>query len=288
MKISSSSLSSSDRLGAYESVDGGRSSVEVRYTVGVPLPNLIPRRLIRGSETLMLDERHSLAAERFRRLKSALSHQDPNPQVIAVTSSVAEEGKSMVATNLAMAFARDHEGEVLLIDGDLRDPSLHLWVEPQPQLGLSDVIAGRARVDDAMLTLENSTLKIIPAGSRAEDPIGLVTTRRFEEFLHTLRTRFKWIVIDTPPAVPFADAGVIGQATDGVLVVARSEATPKRAFVETIDALGSARILGAVRNAATPSVFDRLRGEHRLHEPFYAPARRPRPRFRRWIPGFRW
>jgi receptor protein-tyrosine kinase/non-specific protein-tyrosine kinase len=229
-----------------------------KLTAGVPLPKLIKRRLTSNPELVMLADHRSVTAERFRRLKTMLQHgADGGPQVIVVTSAAPSEGKSVVATNLALAFAGDHQGEVLLIDADLRRPTVERWLSPAPKLGFSELLLGQTEVDHVLLELENSPLRVIPAGTPPRDPVELLSAAMTGRLLETLRTRFQRIVIDTPPIVPFTDADAVGRYADGVLLVARSGSTRRAMLLQALASVTSTQLLGLVLNDVTYSLADR-------------------------------
>jgi capsular exopolysaccharide synthesis family protein len=231
---------------------------EGKLTAGVPLPRLIKRRLADLPELVMHTQSRGVGAERFRRLKTVLQNQSEiAPQVIVVTSAAPSEGKSLVAANLALAFAADRQGQVLLVDADLRRPSVERWIVPAPQLGLAELLKGQTEIDHALLELENTTLQILPAGSPPRDPAELLAAQSADALLAALRTRFQRIVVDTPPVVPFTDADVVGRLSDGVLIVARSGQTRRSMLFQAIESVTSAPVLGTVLNDVTFSLADR-------------------------------
>src|SRR5262245_16763592 len=191
-------------------------------SVGVPLAKLIKRKLVAGPELVMLGVAKSLGAEAFHRLKTRLTNQEAEAQVIVVTSAGPGDGKTTVSINLALAFATERSERTLLIDGDLRRPSVQVRLRPEPSLGLGEVIAGRAAIDDVVLTLETSPLEILPAIRGNDDPVQLLSSPGARQLIETLRGTYRRIVIDTPPIVPFTDADVLGGLSDGVLLVVRA------------------------------------------------------------------
>jgi len=215
-------------------------------------------RLLDVPEIVMLSQSRSVSAEKFRRLKTILTH-DPEggPQVIVVTSAAPNEGKTLVSTNLALAFAAERGGTVLLVDADLRRPSVSQWLTPDPPRGLSEVLRRKEPLDRALLELENSSLRVLPAGEPPRDPVELLSSEFGRSVFSDLRRRFRRIVIDTPPIVPFADADVLGAHGDGILVVARAGTTPRRLLLQAISAVTSTRVLGMVLNDTTYSLADR-------------------------------
>ncbi len=229
-----------------------------KLTAGVPLAKLIKRRLSDDPELMMLNQARSVGAEKFRRLKTILLNEaDPVPQIIVVTSAAPSEGKSVVSINLALSFAADRQGDVLLLDADLRRPTVDRWLNPAPKLGLSELLSGQTELDHVILELENSPLKILPAGTPPQDPVELLSADYTGVLLSALRERYQRIIIDTPPIVPFTDADAVGSFSDGVLVVARSGATRRGMLMQALASVTSTRILGTVLNDVTYSLADR-------------------------------
>ncbi len=238
--------------------DADSGTADGKLTAGVPLAKLIKRRLSDDPELMMLNQARSVGAEKFRRLKTILLNEaDPVPQVIVVTSAAPSEGKSVVSINLALSFAADRQGDVLLLDADLRRPTVERWLNPAPKLGLSELLSGQTELDHVILELENSPLKILPAGTPPQDPVELLSADYTGVLLSALRERYQRIIIDTPPIVPFTDADAVGSFSDGVLVVARSGATRRAMLMQALASVTSTRILGTVLNDVTYSLADR-------------------------------
>lgn len=225
---------------------------------GSPSPRAGKTRLADVAEVVMLSQSRSVAAEKFRRLKTILSNDpDGGPQVIVVTSPAPAEGKTVVSTNLALAFAADRSGGVVLIDADLRRPAVDVWLNPKPKQGLSEVLRGKTSFEVAVLELDNSPLRILPAGQPATDPVELLSSDAARSLVADLRKRYSRIIIDTPPIGPFTDADVAGMLADGILIVARSGSTPRALLVQALGAVTSTRVLGTVLNDTTYSLADR-------------------------------
>jgi protein-tyrosine kinase len=188
--------------------------------------------------------------EQFRTLRSRLSQmREKQPlKKVLVTSSLPKEGKSFVAANLAQAIVRQQGRRVLLIDGDLRAARLHLALGTALGPGLSEYLLGEVDEFGVMQrgTMEN--LFFVPAGRSTSNPAELVANGRLKVLLGRVESLFDWIVIDSPPAVPVSDAGLMANHCDGVLMVVRANATPsdvaRKARAEFDDKL----LLGVVLN----------------------------------------
>jgi len=245
---------------------------------GVPLSHMKPNKLATSAELVMLSQPRSVHAERFRRLTTTLVHRHSgSAQVIAITSGLPGEGKSTVAMNLALAFADASNEKTLILDADLRRPSVARFLQSEPPFGLSEVLAGKVAAEQAILRLEGTSLEVLPGGKRVDDPLELLTSGTAKDLLAELRRGYRRILIDTPPIILFSDADAIGALSDGLIVVVRAGSTPKSSFAEQIAAITSARILGVVLNCATASFADRgaYRDSYYYHE-YYNEERKKR------------
>jgi capsular exopolysaccharide synthesis family protein len=201
----------------------------------------------------------SQMSEAFRALRTSilLSQADHPPQVILVTSALPREGKTTAAANLAVTLAQLGDRTVL-IDCDLRKPGIGrlLNLGSGKYAGLSSYLAGVSSLD--LVTVPHPAipnLAAIPTGPLPPNPADLLSSHRFADAITELRTKYKFIVIDSPPVMAATDAVILSVQTDGVLLVVRSGTTPKEAFTRTRDLLSSVkcRILGVVLNAVDSS-----------------------------------
>jgi len=235
-------------------------------------------QLAEAKELVLLSQPRSVHAERFRRLTTTLVHRHGGAaQVVGITSGLPGEGKSTVATNLALAFAGASNEKTLLVDADLRRPRVAALLRCDAPIGLHEVLVGEVPVEQAIVRLEGSTLEVLPGGRQVEDPLELLTSRAAKDLFGTLRKRYARIVVDTPPIILFSDADAIGALSDGMIIVVRSGSTPKTALADELAAVHSARILGVVLNCAEPSLADRgaYRDSYYYHE-YYGETRRKR------------
>ncbi len=169
------------------------------------------------------------------------------PAVIMITSPNPGEGKSTIAANLAQSYAL-HEQGTLIMDCDLRKPTLHKKFGLSAQPGLTNFLTGGAKLEEIIRPTAVPNLSIITAGLRPPKPANLLNSDNFRELLEVLRQRFSHIVIDTPPVLGFADARFISVLVDGVLLVTRYNATDKGAGRLAHQFLMQAPIIGAVLN----------------------------------------
>jgi capsular exopolysaccharide synthesis family protein len=203
--------------------------------------------------------------EQFRGLRSQIyQFREQGPlKTILVSSGLPAEGKSFVTANLAISLARNKNNHILLIDADLRGPSLHTALGAPRTPGLTEYLAGTAEVSDILQRDQNPrateagssrnplNLTFIPAGAGGDNSSELVANHRIEVLIATLAPHFDWILIDTPPALAFADAVDLAHAADAVLLVARAANTPYDVAQRVQAAFSNSRILGFVLNAVT-------------------------------------
>jgi succinoglycan biosynthesis transport protein ExoP len=191
-------------------------------------------------------------AIRALRTSVAFSHAAPGTAVVAVTSAQPLEGKTTTACNLAAALSYGG-ARVLLIDADMRRPSLHQAFGIENVRGLSDLLSGTAAINQVVQRLADPNLWIMPAGSVPPNPSELLGSDRMEALLAQLRAGpFEWVIIDTPPVLPVTDTSVLARQVSGVVFVLGSGMTRRRFADRAIDTLASGRanILGAVLNRA--------------------------------------
>jgi succinoglycan biosynthesis transport protein ExoP len=178
-------------------------------------------------------------AEQVRALRNRLVALNPDgePKTLVVTSAVREEGKTVAAMNLAMALAELERQQVVLVDGDLRRPSCERYLNLNPELGLADVLMGRAPLEKVLRPAGFRQLMLIGAGTRVTNPAEVLGGSRLDELLHRLKERFQYVVIDSPPVLPSTDAGVLASRADGTLLVVRLERSLKKQTREALRAV---------------------------------------------------
>ena len=204
----------------------------------------------------------SQMSEAFRALRTSLllSQADHPPQVILVTSALPREGKTTAAANLAVTLAQLGD-KTVVVDADLRKPGVGrlLNLTGGKYAGLSSYLAGVSPLD--LVTVPHPTipnLAAIPTGPLPPNPADLLSSHKLSDAIAELRSKFKFVVLDSPPIMAATDAVILSVQTDGVLLVVRSGETPKEAFTRTRDLLISVkcRLLGVVLNAVDSSAPD--------------------------------
>jgi polysaccharide biosynthesis transport protein len=238
----------------------GTSDKRVPLVAGVPMGAIIPRKFEPDPHLIMVNRPGSPIAERYRRLRLKLDQPGPGGsvrQVIVVTSAVPEEGKTTTAINLALALAEDRDRRTLLVDADLRRPSVTRYVTPQPTLGLSEVLTGEAPLDHVIIEVKSARLSILPAGAPSINPLELLQSDYLAGVFAELRRRFDRIIVDTPPTVPFTDAAVLNGVADGAILIVRAGRTTRPLIERARASLSHGTLLGAVLNDVKFTPVDR-------------------------------
>src|SRR5580698_977643 len=212
----------------------------------------VPVSLPQDSKLICLTAPESFGAEKFRflgvRLRQ-LQHSRPLKKLL-ITSTIPEEGKSTVSANLATILARRQQPKILLLEGDLRRPSLSKQFGLGSLPGLSEWLKGEPRAIQDIYRLEGLNLWFLPAGRPPENPLELMQSGRLSALLNQLSAWFDWIVIDSPPILPLADTSVWARLADGILLVTREGTTKRRSLQSGLQALEKSKLLGAVVNSS--------------------------------------
>ena len=191
-----------------------------------------------------------MLSEQFRRLAATLHHAQlvQGTKVVMITSANPADGKTLTATNLALTLSESYRRQVLLVDADLRRPSLHEVFRVPNVVGLNEGL--KASQDAKLQVLKiTDTLTLLPAGRPDPDPMSSLTSTRMGEILKEGAARFDWVIVDTAPIGLLADANLLSTMVDGALLVVRAHQTPYAAVNKALENLGRDRILGVVLNA---------------------------------------
>lgn len=204
--------------------------------------------------TTMRGGREQIAEEysKLRSLVVKLTKGEEFLNTIMITSTIGEEGKSLTALNLAIALAREYDHTVLLVDTDLRRPSLHkqLGIEAKP--GLIQCLKDELPLHRALVKTGIGKLVFLPSGGTLEDPVETLASNRMKELVTELKSRYpeRYVIFDTPPILPFADAQVLAPTVDGTIFVVREGKAKAKEVKEAINSLKGANLLGVVYNDA--------------------------------------
>lgn len=203
-----------------------------------------------------LHDPHSPTAEEYRKLKSVLVKMTTGESFrncIMITSSLPNEGKSLTALNLAISLAQELDHTVLLVDADLRRPSVHRYLNIEQGPGLADVLTGEAQIGECIVATGIGKLSIIRAGRQIDNPAELFSSQRTRAILSEIKNRYpdRYIILDTPPVLPFAESRSLAHLVDGVLFVVKERLASQSNIKDALDSLKGCPLLGLVYNAAT-------------------------------------
>jgi protein-tyrosine kinase len=188
-------------------------------------------------------------AEQYRKLGGILHHAqlEGKLKVVVVTSALAGEGKTLTSTNLALTLSESFRRSVLLIDADLRRPTLHEIFQVPNVVGLGDGL--RADGEQKLSLVQVSPkLTLLTAGRPDPDPMSGLSSDRMRRVIEEASARFEWVIVDTPPVCLLPDAKILAQMADSTLLVVRAGKTPYTLVQRAVATLGRERILGVVLN----------------------------------------
>lgn len=225
---------------------------EVKRYLDLPFLGMVPAVFSKTTESpSMSDGAPPNFSESFRALRTNLlfSSAEEGSRSVVVTSTQQGEGKTVVATNLAIALAQVGQ-RVLVVDADMRKPCLHAVFDKPQKPGLSNVLVGDAKSSEAVHKTAVPGLWVMPAGVHPPNPVELLGSKRFKDFSRALGQHFDWVIFDTPPVMPVTDPSVVAHLATGVLFVVGAEMTSRGAAQRALEQLQHARakVIGAVLN----------------------------------------
>ena len=191
-------------------------------------------------------------AEAYRSIRTNIefSNIDKNIKIITITSTQPNEGKSTVISNLAAAFANLENKRVLIIDGDLRNPSVHKMFGVSNLNGITDILLGEKDVDKCLEKTKIKGLDILKVGKVPPNPSEMLQSNKMRNFIEVIKEYYDYVFIDAPPVGVVADASIISQYSDGVILLVGSNETDidaAKVSKERLENVG-ANILGVVLN----------------------------------------
>ncbi len=197
----------------------------------------------------------SHGAEMFRVLATRLAHMQNKRRLhkLLVTSSVVDEGKSVVAANLALTLARRAGERVLLIEADLRRPTVSALFSTTQLRGISEWADGKLALEDSLYQIRDLPVWLLAAGHAMDEPLPLLESGRFMKMLEAVSQSFDWVLMDATPMLPMADSTSIARLCDGVLVVVRDGYTRKKVLNKALETIEKNKLLGVVFNEASSS-----------------------------------
>ena len=198
---------------------------------------------------------YSSAAEEYRKLRARIFQVTEKDflNTLMVTSSQAGEGKTVTAINLAVAIAHEVDHTVLLVDADLRKPSVHRYLGLNPKYGLGDYLENRKNLSlsDIMIKTGIGKLAVLPAGNPQDKPSELISSDRMRLLIREIKHRYRdrYIIFDSSPLLMTADSLSLCHYMDGILFVVQAASTPKKAVIQALSSIKGYNIIGTVFNA---------------------------------------
>jgi len=210
-------------------------------------PNPTPEQRI-----ITLSDHNGPGAEMFRVLATRLAHmKDKRPlSKLLVSSAVVDEGKSVVAVNLAIALSQRPGERVLLMEADLRRPTASNLLSSTPTVGITEWHAGRLSIEKAIYRVSDLPLWFLSAGEGLPEPLPILESLEFANMVEAVSAHFDWIVVDSTPMLPMADAASLSRLCDGVLVVVREGHTRRKLLNKGLESIDRKKLVGLVFNEA--------------------------------------
>lgn len=202
-----------------------------------------------------LGDQDGPAAEAFRFLGVRLRHmrRDRVLKKLLITSSIPQEGKSLVAANLACTLSLRSQQRAVLLEGDFRRPSLTQLFGLQGKPGICEWLREENELSESMYRLPNTPLWLLPAGSSSGNYVELLQSGRIARLVEEVAGAFDWVVIDSPPILPLADTSIWARLADGILLVVRRGRTEKKQLQKGLEAMERDKLIGAVLNSSSSS-----------------------------------
>ncbi len=199
-----------------------------------------------------ITEPHSLAAEQYKRIRARIIKGTAKSflNTIMVTSPDVSEGKSITALNLAITLAKEIDYTVLLVDADLRNPSIHRYLGMEPQYGLSDYLVGRVKLPDVLIKTGIGKLVVLPGGNVPANPSELLSSERMRSLVHEMKLRYKnrYVIFDSSPLLVTADPLSLSGYMDGIILLIQAARTSSRTASQAVSLLKDRTILGVIFN----------------------------------------
>lgn len=215
---------------------------------------------VKNKNLITITQPYSPVAEEYRRLKSMLLRDTKKDflNTIMITSAIDGEGKSVTSINLAVTLAQEINHSILLIDSDLRKPMIHEYLGLENKYGLSDYLAGDMDIADVMIKTGIGKLVLIPAGKKVDNPLELLSSNKMKELIKEVKERYRdrYVIIDTPPILSFAEPITIGANVDGIVFVVKEGRAQKKMIEDALSLVKGLNVLGIVFNGVEITNMD--------------------------------
>lgn len=217
-----------------------------------PLEPITPEYDVLDDKLVSFFAPSSLVTEQFRRLRThIIKPNSPSPhKTIMVTSAMPSEGKSLISINLAVIIALELHSHALLVDCDLRNPSITRFFGLHEGKGLSNYLQGESELSDLFTKTAVDKLSIIPGGPVQENPVELIGSEKMKTLIKELKSRYadRYIIMDTSPILATTEPAVLNRMADGIIFVVRSGKTPRETIQQAVNLIDKDKIIGVVLN----------------------------------------
>ncbi|OHB32285.1 MAG: hypothetical protein A2X84_05885 [Desulfuromonadaceae bacterium GWC2_58_13] len=214
---------------------------------------VVPSPAIKNPFLVTASGENSPAAEQYRKLKSSivkLAQLGRFDKSLMVTSAIGGEGKTLTSLNLAITLAQEFDHTVLLVEADIRRPTVLKYLDMEASMGLTDCVLDGIDVGDVLVKTGIGKLSVLPAGRAVPNPVELFSSNRMQQILAEIKSRYvdRYVIIDTTPLLPFAEPQFIANAVGGVLFVVREGYTSTDKVTKALGLLKNHNLLGVVCN----------------------------------------
>jgi receptor protein-tyrosine kinase len=231
---------------------------------------VVHTRVAPENHLVALSEPQSLAAEKFRVLVTRLKNMRSQRELksLQITSAGVNEGKTLIAANLAITLARHQENPVLLVEGDLHAPALYSLLGVEKRRGIAEWWANpNASMNEFLCRINDLPLWFLPAGAQPAEPAEILQSSRLAEQFSQIAGLFDWVILDSTPLLPMADANIWNRLVDGTLLVVREAITRVKSLKSGLTSLDNPKLVGIVLNEAAES------DEVSYYDRYYAKAK---------------
>lgn len=211
---------------------------------------------VKNPALVAINQPNGIIAEEYNKLRTSilqLANSEPKKNVFLITSAVPGEGKTLTAVNLSLSLARTTDRAVVLVDADFRRPCLHKMLNIETEVGLAQCLQDHVPVEKALFPTGLGGLVVLTSGQQIKDPLELISSTRMQKVIQMIQGLYPdcYIIFDSPPVLPFADARVMGAFMDGTIFVIRENYSRLNQVKEGLESLNGCHVLGILCNDAS-------------------------------------
>jgi protein-tyrosine kinase len=248
-------------------------------------PKSRPEDIVLDDKLITYFQPSSMVSEQFRKLRTFIMKSrlnDHPPKTFLITSAMAGEGKSLIAVNLAIIIATELHSHALLVDCDLRNPSLSRLFGLKEEKGLSDYLTGDAKIEDLLVKTSIDKLSFIPGGTLEENPVELIGSNKMKSLVQDVKSRYndRFIIFDSSPVLSTTEPSILNKMVDGIILVIMSGETPREFIMQAMKVLEKEKIIGVVLNNLefkTNAMIRRNFGTHHYYYDYRYSKTHPEP-----------